>query len=295
MTPPLASLARVTIRDFMTRYLGYAFAALFAGYFAALVGLVAFQRDFLFRPDALRADPAAAGLAEAQETTLKTRDGEMLVAWRLPADCGRPFILYLHGNGGALRDRVPRFKRFVEDRFGMLAVSYRGYGGSTGAPAQEGLFLDAEAAYAEALRLGYAPERIVILGESLGTGVATHLAAAHHAAGLVLDSPYSSIADVAAERYAWAPVQYLVRDPFRSDREIGKARAPVLMVHGENDSVIPIRLARRLFDLANAPKTFLSAPGRDHLALLDSNVYPRVRDWIEAHAAGAACEKPDSN
>ena len=133
------------------------------------------------------------------------------------------------------------------------------------------------------------------MGESLGTGVATHLAAAHHAAGLVLDSPYSSIADVAAERYAWAPVQYLVRDPFRSDREIGKARAPVLIVHGENDSVIPIRLARRLFDLAKEPKTFLSAPGRDHLALLDSNVYPRVRDWIEAHAAGAACEKPDAN
>ncbi|WP_292533703.1 alpha/beta fold hydrolase [Methylocystis sp.] len=282
------------LRDLMARYLKHALAALFAGYFAALAGLVAFQRDFLFRPDARRADPAAAGLAEAQETTLKTRDGETLLAWRLSGDCGRPFILYLPGNGGALRDRVPRFRRFVEDRFGMLAVSYRGYGGSTGAPAQEGLFLDAEAAYAEALRLGYAPERIVIMGESLGTGVATHLAATHHAAGLVLDSPYSSIADVAAERYSWAPVHYLVRDPFRSDREIGKARAPVLILHGENDSVIPIRLARRLFDLANEPKTFLSAPGRNHLALLDPGVYPRVRDWIEAHA-GAACEKADAS
>ncbi|MGD9543412.1 MAG: alpha/beta hydrolase [Methylocystis sp.] len=278
----------------MTRYLKYALAAFCAAYLLALAALAAFQRDVLFRPDALRADPAAAGLAEAQETTLKTRDGETLVSWRIPGDCGRPFILYFHGNGGALRDRVPRFRRFVEDRFGMLAVSYRGYGGSTGAPAQEGLFLDAETAYAEALRLGYAPERIVIMGESLGTGVAAHLAAAHPAAGLVLDSPYSSIADVAAERYAWAPVHYLARDPFRSDREIGKARAPVLMLHGENDSIIPIRLARRLFDLANEPKTFLSAPGRNHLALLDPGVYPRVRDWIEARAAGAGCEKADA-
>ena len=275
----------------MARYLRHALAVLFAAYLAALAALVAFQRDFLFRPDAVRADPAAAGLAEARETTLRTRDGETLVAWRIPGDCGRPLILYFHGNGGALRDRVPRFRRFVEDRFGMLAVSYRGYGGSTGAPAQDGLFLDAEAAYAEALRLGYAPQRIVIMGESLGTGVATHLAAAYPAAGLVLDSPYSSIADVAAERFSWAPVHYLARDPFRSDREIGKAQAPVLMLHGENDSVIPIRLARRLFDLAHEPKTFLSAPGRDHLALLDSDVYPRVRDWIEARAAGAACEK----
>lgn len=274
----------------MTRYLTLALAAPFAAYLAAFGGLVAFQRDFLFRPDARRADPVAAGLAEAEETTLTTRDGETLVAWRLAADCGRPFILYFHGNGGALRDRVPRFRRFVDDRFGMLAVSYRGYGGSTGAPAQEGLFLDAEAAYAEALRLGYAPERIIIMGESLGTGVAAHLAAAHPAAGLVLDSPYSSIADVAAARFSWAPVHYLMRDPFRSDREIGKARAPVLMVHGEDDSVIPISFARRLFDLANAPKTFLSAPGHDHLALLDPGVYPRVRDWIEAHAAGPCAQ-----
>lgn len=273
----------------MARYLVITLAAFFAAYLAALGVLVAFQRDFLFRPDARRADPAAAGLAEAKETTLKTRDGETLVGWRLAGDCGRPFILYFHGNGGALRDRVPRFRRFVEDRFGMLAISYRGYGGSTGAPAQEGLFLDAEAAYAEALRLGYAPERIVIMGESLGTGVATHLAAAHPAAGLVLDSPYSSIADVAAARYFWAPVQYLARDPFLSDREIGMARTPVLMLHGENDSVIPISLARRLFDLANEPKTFLSAPGRNHLALLDPGLYPRVRDWVEAHAA-AACK-----
>ena len=133
------AVPRLMLRDLMARYLKHALAALFTGYFAALAGLVAFQRDFLFRPDARRADPAAAGLAEAQENDAQDARRRDASRRRVSGDCGRPFILYLHGNGGALRDRVPRFRRFVEDRFGMLAVSYRGYGGSTGVPARASL------------------------------------------------------------------------------------------------------------------------------------------------------------
>jgi fermentation-respiration switch protein FrsA (DUF1100 family) len=260
--------------------------ALMGLYCAALLGLALFQRDLQYHPGAAVVAPAQAGLAKIEALKLASGDGEMLVAWYAPpARDDLPLILYYHGNSGVLADRAARFRRLVASGYGLLAVSYRGYGGSTGTPTQDGILLDAEAAYKEALRRGFAGRRLLIMGESLGTGVATIIASRHEAAALALDGPYFSALDVAAGRYPIFPVGYLMRDPFRSDLAIVNVHMPVLMMHGEKDAIIPIASARKLFELAHEPKQFIAVPDAGHLVLGLDAVYPRAQAFIDAAIA----------
>jgi dipeptidyl aminopeptidase/acylaminoacyl peptidase len=132
-------------------------------YALAVVAMAIFQRRFLYFPDRRLTHPAEAGMSGIEELRLTTDDGEMLVAWHFPPREGHPLILYFHGNGGALVDRVPRFRMFAASGYGLLAISYRGYGGSTGTPTQTGLMRDGEAAYREARARGYDGDRIVLM------------------------------------------------------------------------------------------------------------------------------------
>jgi fermentation-respiration switch protein FrsA (DUF1100 family) len=267
--------------------LKWSLACFVALYVLMTVGLAVFQRRLLYFPDRRLVDPARVGMVGVEDLRLTTDDGEMLVAWYVPAKNGNPLILYFHGNGGALLDRVPRFRALMASGYGLLAVSYRGYGGSTGSPTQKGLMEDGETTYFEARARGYDGDRIVLMGESLGTGVAIALAARHEAAALVLDSPYSSAVEVAAAHYAIFPVNWLMFDRFRSDLAIGGVHIPILVLHGDEDNVIPISLARRLFELANEPKTFMQVSGGKHLVLGLAEVFPRVREWIDEKAGVA--------
>ncbi|QGM47609.1 alpha/beta hydrolase [Methylocystis heyeri] len=251
-------------------------------YLSALLGLALFQRSLIYNPGSAIVSPAQAGLALTQTLRLSSKDGQELIAWFEPPRDGRPLILYFHGKGGILADRQERFRLLTGSGYGLLALSYRGYGGSTGAPTEEGLLLDAEAAYAEAVRRGFAGPRLVIMGESLGTGVATIMASRHEAAALVLDAPFLSALDVAEGRYPIFPVNIVMKDQFRSDLAIGSVHMPVLMMHGEADTVIPIDSARRLFALAREPKEFIDAPEGKHLVLLQPGVYPRFAAFIDA-------------
>ena len=257
-------------------------ALLVAIYALVVVGAAVFQRRFTYFPDRRLIHPADAGMSGVEELRLATDDGETIVAWHAPPREGRPLILYFHGNGGSLADRVPRFRIFVASGYGLLAVSYRGYGGSSGSPTETGLVRDGEAAYREARTLGYESDRIVLMGKSLGTAIATVLAGAHDSAALVLNSPFSSAVDLAATHYWMLPMRWLLRDRYRSDLAIRDVHAPILIVHGDKDDIVPIILARRLFDLANEPKTFLCVAGGGHLVLDSPETFPRVREWIDA-------------
>ena len=254
-----------------------AVAACVALYAALVIGLFFGQRKILFRCDAAELDPATLGL-KAEILRLKTEDGETLLAWRVPPAPGRPLILYFHGNAGGLDLRVERFRAIAKAGMGFLAIEYRGYASSTGSPSERGLKLDGEAAYAAAVASGVAPERIVALGESLGSGVAVALAARHKLGALVLDSPYSSIVDVAASAYRFVPVRALLRDPFRNDLLIGTIHTPTLIVHGSKDVVVPIRFGEKLFGLANPPKDFWRVEGAAHLAMGER--LAETLDWI---------------
>ncbi len=221
------------------------------------------QRALMYLPDTTRTPPAAAGLPEAEEIVLDSADGERVVAWHVPARGDKPVVLYFHGNGGALSLRAERFKALTRDGTGLVALSYRGYGGSTGRPTEAGLLRDAAAAYAfTAAR--YPAERIALWGESLGTGVAVALAAEKPVGRVILESPFTSAADIAASVYFFVPVRLLMKDQFRSDERIGRVTAPVLVFHGERDDIVPIRYGERLYGLIRSPKRFVRLPGAGH-------------------------------
>ena len=267
----------------MRRALRLLLATALVIYLTALAGLYVFQRHLLYFPDAQETPPAAVGLPQAERRHLTTPDGERLLAWRLAPAPGAPVVVYFHGNGGGIDLRAQRFAAFAAAGFGVWAVEYRGYGGSTGSPSEAGLTLDAETAYQAALA-DAPPERIVLLGESLGSGLAVKLAARHAVGAVALDSPYTSIVEVAAAKFWMFPVRWLIADRFASDAVIAQVKAPLLVVHGTADPVVPFRYGRRLFDLATSKKTFITVEGAGHLAM--GLRLPETVAWIGAQIGG---------
>ncbi|WP_454652534.1 alpha/beta hydrolase [Bradyrhizobium liaoningense] len=254
--------------------------ALVTVYCAGLLVLYVRQREMLFPiPPVGRTAPDAAGLPEAEEHVLTTSDGARIVVWHVPARPGHSVILYFPGNGDFLAGRVSRFKAMTADGTGLVALSYRGYAGSSGTPSERGLLRDAAAAYAFATAR-YGAERIVVWGFSLGTGVAVALASEHPIGRLILEAPYTSTVDIAALAFRFVPVRLLMRDQFRSDERIARVTVPLLVMHGTNDLVISIMFGERLFALAREPKQFVRFAGGGHDNLDAFGAVEKARQFI---------------
>ena len=250
-------------------------------YAAALSGMYVIQRDLQYFPSHRDPAPQAVGLTGVDRVTLATPDGETLVLWFTPPAMGRPVILFLHGNAGALPDRADRLAYYQSRGFGAAFLSYRGYGGSSGRPSETGLLIDAKTAYDHLRGLGYPADRIVLVGESLGTGVAVQTAALNPVGAVVLEAPYSAAVDIARRQYPWAPVGLLMKDQFRSRDHIARIRAPLVILHGEADRVIPLGFGKRLYEAARDPKTFLSLGPVGHEALSDPETWAKGADFID--------------
>ncbi len=234
-----------------------------AGYLCLAAAMYLAQRAIMYLPDPARTAPAAAGFPQAEEITLDTADGEKVIVWHVPPRGDRPIVLYFHGNGGALAHRVPRFRKLVADGVGLVALSYRGFGGSTGKPSEAGLIDDARAAYAFAAA-SYPAARIALWGESLGTGVAIAIAAEKPVAKVMLDAPFTSTLDLASATYWFLPVRLLMKDQFHSDERVARVAAPVLVMQGERDATVPIAFGERLYALISASKRFVRFPDGGH-------------------------------
>jgi pimeloyl-ACP methyl ester carboxylesterase len=246
----------------------------------ALAGLVAYavlclvmfvlQRRLQYFPDPSPMDPAAVGLPQARSETLVTPDGERLVTWWVaPRDAAQPVYFYLHGNGANLNARAARFARLVADGAGLYALSWRGYGGSSGTPSEVGLMADARAAHAELTRR-VAADRVLLFGESLGSTVAVMLAAEAPVRALLLDSSFASALAVARSAYPWLPVRLLLRDTYRADLAAPRVAVPVLQVHCSADPVTPLAAARALQALLPQARPMITLPGPCHVPDLDA-------------------------
>jgi fermentation-respiration switch protein FrsA (DUF1100 family) len=252
------------------------------GYLGGLAVLFFAQRAFIFPiPQAERTTPVAAGFLQAEEHLLTTADGEKVIVWHVPAKPGHPVVLYFHGNGDFLAGFFGRFRDIIADGTGVVALSYRGYAGSSGKPSERGLLADAAAAYAFTTAR-YGADRIVVWGFSLGSGVAVALSAEQPVGKLILESPYTSIVDVAASVFPIFPIRLVMRDPFRSDERIARVKAPLLFMHGARDPTIPIKFGERLFALAHEPKQFVRFPSGGHNDLDDYGAIETARRFIDA-------------
>ena len=255
--------------------------------YAALVGgLYLFQRQLLYLPDKTR--PELLGLEKlgVREVMLSTEDGLSLLSWYLPARPGRPVIAYFHGNGGHIGYRAQRLLRFAREGYGVLMPEYRGYGGNPGAPSETGFYADGRAALAFLDHEAIAATRLVLYGESLGSGVAVELAVRHEIAGLILEAPFTSVAEVAQCHFPFVPAARLVTDRFDSLSRIGRVRAPILVLHGEGDRVVPVRFGRALLDAAPEPKEGWFAPEAGHEDLARFGGLDVVVAFIERRLGG---------
>ena len=251
-----------------------ALAGVAAVYVTALGAMFFMQRDLLYYPVAPGASPDPGG-PSIQVVQIDTADGERLVGWWLPAQGENPTILFFNGNAAGLAVQEGRWRRIADRGVGFLAIGYRGYDGSTGRPTEAGLHKDAAAAY-DWLTGHVAPSRVVIHGFSLGSGVAVRLASERPARAVILEAPYTSTVDVAAKAYPWAPVSLLMLDQYRSRDIIDRIEAPVLVIHGDADEVIPFEQGWALYRMAKAPKAFVRMVGSNHSTLVRDGAYDHV-------------------
>jgi fermentation-respiration switch protein FrsA (DUF1100 family) len=224
------------------------------------------QRSMLYVRTTARPMLNIAALEPKREIVcLATPDGLHLRSWYFrPGRAGAPVVVFLHGNAGDIGNHIPWAKFLIDAGYGVLALEYRGYGGNPGSPTEDGLYDDARGAFDFLKQQGIADRDVALFGESLGTGVAVQMATEHEVGAVILRSPYTSIPDVAAVQFWYVPVHWLVRDRFDSLSKIAKIHAPLMVFHGDSDTLIPIALGRRLYDAAPEPKTWLAVPGAGH-------------------------------
>lgn len=237
-----------------------------AAYVLVIAGMFLWQRDLLYHPFGLSASPRAVGVPEMRVMQVTTADGLTIRGWYAPPRrSGAPTVVFYQGNTGTTAMRAFKARVFLDVGMGVLLAGYRGFDGNPGWPSEDGLYQDARAALDWLEQHGTPLADLVIYGESLGTGVAVQMGIERPVAAVVLESPYTSVPDVASLRYPLIPVHWLALDRFESISKVDKLRSPLLVAHGEQDTVIPVFLGRQLFAKAPFPKEAVYLTGAGHL------------------------------
>ncbi len=270
-------------------WIGYAFFAgrLFAIYLIGFVLLFAGQRNFIYHNGSERLNPAEHGVAEMAEKIVPS-DGADVVVWSYDAGPTRPVLVYFHGNAGVLGHRAGRFRWMIDQGWGVVGVGLRGGSGTGGSPSEKRHARDARAVY-DALPelLGRPVERedVVLYGESLGSGIAVTLATERVVGGVILETPFAAVEDLAQEKFPFYPIKALgaVHDRFRSIDRIAGIDAPLLVMHGTDDYVIPLPHAERLFNAASDPKWYRWFEGGRHHDLWRRGAADSIADFMERY------------
>jgi hypothetical protein len=266
-------------------------------YLAIAAYLFVMQARLIYFPDrTLDASPQDIGLAY-EPMHLRAADGVAISGWFVPHEGATAAVLLLHGNGGNMSNMLDHVAFYHELGYSTLLIDYRGYGESEGTPSERGLYADGEAAwrYLRETR-GYAAHDVVLVGLSLGGGVASHLAAREAPGALILDSTFTSMVDLAWAHYPWLPVPLLLRHRYLTAERIGAVNAPLLLIHSRDDRLIPFSHAERLYSLARDPKTLVTISGDHVQGLADAGYKRAVRAFLcalpRACAAGASPHAP---
>ena len=270
------------------------FRGLALAYGAVVLLVWAFQSKLVYFPDRqVQATPADFGV-RYEEVPLTASDGTKLAAWFVPAPKDKGVILFCHGNGGNISHRLESLAVFRNLGYSVLIFDYRGYGRSEGSPSEEGTYRDARAAWEHLVHeRNVPPGRIVLFGRSLGGAVAAKLASETDPAGLIVESAFTSIPDIGAERFWFLPVRLLSRFEYNTAGMIRQAGCPVLIVHSRDDEIIPFAHGRRLYEAAAEPKEFIEISGGHNDGFLTSGeTYTTGLGWFLRRCAGGAETRP---
>ena len=237
-----------------------------------------FEIAMIYPFDATYATPEVAGEPRLGEVRLATGDGEELIVWRAEAQPGKPTLMYFPGNAGGLKDRVDRFTRLIDRGYGVTAMAYRGSSGSTGRPEERHLTEDAAD-----LARAQTGHPLILYGESLGTAVAIKLAATGVGDAVVLEAPFTSLAELVENQYPHEKLRHLITQHWESIEGVPTVHQPLLVIHGTDDRLVPIWMGRKIFEEAASPdKVFVEVAGRGHNGLWTVETQQALFGFLES-------------
>ena len=251
-------------------------------YFFASLGLNIFQRDLLYHPTENNYDGDKLTV-NIEEVKIITDDNIDLLAWYHNKDINKfKTILFLHGNAGSLENRIHKINHFEDMNINFLLLSWRGFSGNKGKPTEKGLYQDARSAVKWLVKQGVIEENIIIYGESLGTGITTEIAQNKNFAGIILETPFTSMVAAGKSKYPIFPIKLLLKDKYESDKKIKNIKSPVLIMHGEEDQIVPFWMGEKMFQMANEPKYSYFTKFDDHMMEYDENLVLELKKFIKS-------------
>ena len=251
-------------------------------YFFIVVLVYTFQRNLLYHPSENNyyGDDL---LVSVERVKIKTQDNIELLSWYHNKDINNnKTILFFHGNAGSLENRIHKINHFKNMNVNFLLVAWRGFSGNKGQPTEEGLYEDARSAVSWLKSKGVLEKNIVLYGESLGTGVATEIAQDNNFAGIILESPFTSMIEAGKNVYPYLPVKLLLKDKYESYKKIKKIKIQILIMHGEVDNIVPFYMGKKMYELANEPKYFYFSKYDDHMMEYNQNLLKALKDFINS-------------
>ena len=251
-------------------------------YLVILGFLYFYQRNLMYHPNENNYSGDKLSV-DIKEVKVETGDNIDLLGWYHEKDIKKyKTILFFHGNAGSLENRIHKLNHFRDMNLNFLIIAWRGFSGNKGKPSEKGLYEDGRSAINWLLSKGIKKENIIIYGESLGTGVATHLAQNKKFAGVILETPFTSMIKAAKTFYPYIPVRLLIKDKFENEIKIKNISSPILIMHGEKDQIVPFKMGKRIFNLANEPKYSYFTKYDDHMMEFDKNLIKSLNSFLES-------------
>ena len=220
-------------------------------------------------------------LVDISKVTIKTKDNIDLISWyHNKNSINYKTILFLHGNAGSLENRIHKINHFKDMKVNFLIIAWRGFSGNKGKPTEKGLYEDARSAVAWLKSKNINEKDIIIYGESLGTAVAVEIAQNRNFAGIILESPFTSMVDAGKNKYPFLPVKFLLKDKYKSDKKIKNIISPILVMHGKVDKIVPFHMGKKMYDLANKPKYFYFSDYDNHMMEYNKKLLNSLKSFI---------------
>jgi fermentation-respiration switch protein FrsA (DUF1100 family) len=249
-------------------------------YFLIIVITYIFQRNLLYHPTDNNYSKDEISVL-VKKIKIKTSDNIDLISWYHNKKSNNyKTILFLHGNAGSLENRIHKINHFKDINVNFLLISWRGFSGNKGKPTEEGLYEDARSAVKWLESNGVKEKNIVIYGESLGTGVAIEIAQNKKFAGIILESPFTSMIAAGKDKYPYLPVSFLLKDKYENDKKIKNIKSPILVMHGMVDNIVPFHMGNKIYNLANEPKYSYFSKYDDHMMEFNENLLKALKEFI---------------
>jgi len=251
-------------------------------YFLVLVFLYFYQRNLLYHPNENNYSEDKISV-DIENVRIKTSDNIELLGWYHEKNL-KDFktLIFFHGNAGSLENRIHKLNHFRDMNINFLIIAWRGFSGNNGNPSEQGLYEDGKSAIDWLIKKGVSEKNLILYGESLGTGVATHLAQNKNFAGVILETPFTSMIDAAKKFYPYIPVKLLLKDKFENYKKIKNINLPILIMHGEVDQLVPFSMGKKIYEIANEPKYSYFTKYDNHMMEYDENLVLALKSFIKS-------------